>query len=329
VIRPRVEILYFEGCPNHVPAVERVAGELHLRPDIELIEVPDDEAAARLRFVGSPTVRVEGRDVEPGAEERGDFALSCRVFRTEAGIAGQPDERWVRDALLRETGAYDDTPAFDALRAADIRPERHGAARTHQLSPGQRDFYVWILREFAAGRPPTADATRVAASSYGLDPDEALAVLAREDLVHADATGRPVVAYPFSAAPRGHRVLIDGKHWVEAMCAIDALGIAPMLELPIEIYSQDPVSGGEIRVRLDPTEGAWWEPTEGAVLAGSACSDGPSCRGCCDVLNFFQTADNAVLYQREHPEIAGKPISLPDAIEAGRIVFGAVCAGPD
>jgi hypothetical protein len=38
----------------------------------------------------------------PWWEERSDYALSCRVFRTEAGIAGQPDERWVRDALLRE-----------------------------------------------------------------------------------------------------------------------------------------------------------------------------------------------------------------------------------
>jgi hypothetical protein len=49
---------------------------------------------------------------------------------------------------------------------------------------------------------------------------------------------------------------MDGKRWVEAMCAIDALGIAPMLGLPVEIYSRDPLSGGEIWVRLDPHEGA-------------------------------------------------------------------------
>ncbi len=42
--------------------------------------------------------------MEPGAEERTDFALSCRVFRTNRGFTGQPDERWVRDALLREAG---------------------------------------------------------------------------------------------------------------------------------------------------------------------------------------------------------------------------------
>ena len=49
----------------------------------------------------SPTIRVGGRDVDPHGE-RSDYALSCRVFRTGAGISGQPDERWVREALLRE-----------------------------------------------------------------------------------------------------------------------------------------------------------------------------------------------------------------------------------
>jgi len=103
---PVVEILYFDGCPNHEGAleiVERLATELRLNPEIRLVDVPDPEAAARLRFLGSPTVRVGGHDVEPGAEERTDFALSCRVFRTEQGFVGQPDERWVRDALISQS----------------------------------------------------------------------------------------------------------------------------------------------------------------------------------------------------------------------------------
>ena len=103
--RPLVEILSFAGCPNHLGAielVERVSGEVGLDPEIRVLDVPDQDAAERLRFLGSPTIRVGGRDVDPRAEERSDYALSCRVFRTEAGIAGEPDERWVRDALLRE-----------------------------------------------------------------------------------------------------------------------------------------------------------------------------------------------------------------------------------
>lgn len=214
------------------------------------------------------------------------------------------------------------TAVEEALRAAAIPPERQGKARVAPLSLAEREFYFWILRQFAAAAPPSADAARDAAQRIGLDPDEALATLARHDLVHADANGRPVVAYPFSSEARGHRALIDGRHRVQAMCAIDALGIGPMLELPIEIVSRDPLSGGEIWVRLDPTEGAWWEPSEAVVLAGSACGEGPSFGGCCDVLNFFETRDNAELYLREHPGIAGSPSSVPDAIEVGRIVFG-------
>ena len=89
-----------------------------------------------------------------------------------------------------------------------------------------------------------------------------------------------VVAYPFSARERGHRVLIDEIHEVEAMCAIDALGIAPMLGLPIEVRSRDPISGGAVHVRLHPREQAAWQPTQAVVLAGSTCCDGPSFGGC-------------------------------------------------
>ncbi len=100
--RPRVEILYFDGCPNHEPAralVERVAAELQVEPTIELVEVANPDSAADLRFLGSPTIRIEGRDVEPGADKRHEFVLSCRVYRTERGLRGQPDEAWIRETL--------------------------------------------------------------------------------------------------------------------------------------------------------------------------------------------------------------------------------------
>jgi hypothetical protein len=100
--KPRVEILYFDGCPNHEAAralVERVAAELHIETETDLVEVRDSESAERLRFLGSPTVRVDGRDVQPGAEERGDFVFACRVYRTDRSFSGRPDPGWVREAL--------------------------------------------------------------------------------------------------------------------------------------------------------------------------------------------------------------------------------------
>lgn len=102
----RAQILYFDGCPNHESAqrlVERIAREVGVPVEVDFVEVPSAEEAERLRFLGSPSVRIDGRDVEPGAENRRDYTLSCRIYRTRTGVAGEPDEEWVRAALRKET----------------------------------------------------------------------------------------------------------------------------------------------------------------------------------------------------------------------------------
>jgi hypothetical protein len=115
--RPVVEIFYFDGCPNHAEAhglVERVSRELGLEPELRLVNVPDEETARRLRFLGSPTIRIDGADVDPQAAERDEYVLSCRVYRTESGFAGQPDEAWVRDALEQAAAGSTDPTARPA-----------------------------------------------------------------------------------------------------------------------------------------------------------------------------------------------------------------------
>ena len=99
-----IEVLTFDGCPHAAATrelVERVVAELEAEADIVLIDVPDQDTATTQRFLGSPTVRVDGRDVEPAAGRRNDFVLGCRIYRTDAGLNGRPDERWVRDAVSR------------------------------------------------------------------------------------------------------------------------------------------------------------------------------------------------------------------------------------
>ena len=321
--RPLVEILYFDGCPNHEPAlalVERVDRELGTSADVRLVNVPDQETAERLRFLGSPTIRVDGVDVDPHTEQRTDYALSCRVFTTEHGRAGQPDERWIRDALASAASSERDG-IERVLAAAAIPRSRCGTARTARLSREERQLYRWILDRFTHAAPPLAAQLAEQARTIDLDPEAALATLAREDLVHTGEAGAVLVAYPFSAQPRGHRVTIDERLTVEAMCAIDALGIAAMLNQPIEINSNDPLTGREIWLRISPGEGAWWEPETTVVLAGSSRASGPSYDGCCDVLNFFETTETAERYLREHDPVVGVPISIPEAIETGRAIF--------
>ena len=131
---PLVEIFYFDGCPNHHPAValvERISRELGIEPDLRLVNVADQHAARRLRFLGSPTIRVGGVDVDPATEERDDYALSCRIFRTKAGFSGQPDESWVRDALLREAGSSTRL----AVWGANSTPKKSGRATAPPSHP--------------------------------------------------------------------------------------------------------------------------------------------------------------------------------------------------
>jgi Alkylmercury lyase len=191
------------------------------------------------------------------------------------------------------------------------------------LTGAERALYHWILRRFGAGNAPAAHALGTEARRHGLDPDRALATLAAEDLVHTNEHGEVTVAYPFSGRLTVHRVSIDGGPELHAMCAIDALGIASMLERPIAVASRDLVDGTTIDVRVKPDGQAVWQPTEAVVLAGRAC-EGPSFRGCCRVLNFFASAGNAERYLRAHREVAGFRISIPEAVVVGETVFGGI-----
>jgi len=102
-----VEVLYVEHCPN-VPAalalVEWVAADLGVDAEVQTTMITDQAAAERARFVGSPTVRVDGRDVDPEGELAAEYTLECRLYWHEHRLAGYPQERLVRDALLRAAG---------------------------------------------------------------------------------------------------------------------------------------------------------------------------------------------------------------------------------
>jgi hypothetical protein len=99
---PKVEFLWWRGCPSTEDALAELREEmlvLGLDPDgVEIREVDTEDAASRERFVGSPTIRVDGRDVQdPGEEPTG---LTCRIYRLRDGrISAVPDRAEVRDAL--------------------------------------------------------------------------------------------------------------------------------------------------------------------------------------------------------------------------------------
>ena len=101
-----IEVLYFAGCPSHqrlLPTVRRLAEEAGAR--LELRAVETSGAAERERFLGSPTVRVDGRDVDPGAAARSDYGLKCRLYRYDDTQSPTPPAEWIRAALSARASA--------------------------------------------------------------------------------------------------------------------------------------------------------------------------------------------------------------------------------
>ena len=98
----RVELLYWEGCPSHPKALEDLRAamaEAGLNPgEIVVREVHTDRDAEHERFTGSPTIRVDGVDIQPVEDE--PYGLTCRVYhRRDGRISPTPDPQDVRDAL--------------------------------------------------------------------------------------------------------------------------------------------------------------------------------------------------------------------------------------
>jgi hypothetical protein len=96
-----VEVLTFEGCPHAASALElarSVAADAGGTAEVRLVYVEQQQSEAR-RFLGSPSIRVDGRDIEPGAEMRRDYAFSCRLYSTESGLRPLPAGAWLRGAL--------------------------------------------------------------------------------------------------------------------------------------------------------------------------------------------------------------------------------------
>jgi hypothetical protein len=101
-VAPRIELYWWEGCPSYPEALELLRAVIAARGldvEVELREVRDDEQAVELAFPGSPTIRVDGRDVDPaGAGARP--ALTCRIYRLPDGrVSPIPSREQLEEAL--------------------------------------------------------------------------------------------------------------------------------------------------------------------------------------------------------------------------------------
>jgi hypothetical protein len=92
-----IEVLYFEDCPNYARAVERLKAVLKqegLPAYVSEIEIKDESAARALKFFGSPTIRVNGLDIEVESRNLNQTGFACRRY-----LGGLPAEEMIRKAI--------------------------------------------------------------------------------------------------------------------------------------------------------------------------------------------------------------------------------------
>jgi hypothetical protein len=188
-----------------------------------------------------------------------------------------------------------------------------------------------VLRSFAATGSAPDPGTLVVP---GAEVPDVLVLLHDQDFIRLGADGRIEIAYPFSAKPTPHVVRLPGDVEAYAMCAIDALGIAPMLGAPVQIRSSDPATGAVITVRVPATgSGTVWDPDTAVVVYGGI-ADAPADPGdpqpaadvCCGMMNFFANRSSAANWMAAHPAIEGAVLDHADALRLGTEVFGPLLA---
>jgi len=147
-----------------------------------VIDICDQQAAQQTRFLGSPTIRVDGRDIDPDAERDDEYLHSRRLDRGERSLRGLPEAHWVREALrtaqargydLEVAGLADEVAAF----LAQVPVAEGLGAKLNRLLFGFLEAEVLPQARRAA--------------ELGIDPTPLLEVVTAVLHLYADALKRP------------------------------------------------------------------------------------------------------------------------------------------
>ena len=99
-----IDFLYYDDCPHYPEALDilkEVLSEEHIETDVNMIRVANVNEAERLKFVGSPTIRINGEDVEPEIEKHRDYHGHCRMYLYRGQLFSWPPKEMLQDALKK------------------------------------------------------------------------------------------------------------------------------------------------------------------------------------------------------------------------------------
>ena len=277
----RLEILHIPGCPN-----------------VDLLKQRLDQALAE----------------HAEQVERVDRVIDDLASAQTWGMTGSPT-LLVDGVALRQALGLAGTAGGSV--AGSLRDWR---ARAVPTDSGERGVHQAILRSFA----DEGHATGLAELEQVAAHEDAAGVLRRRhaaDAIRLGPDDAVYTAYPFSAIPTRHRVLLPTGVQVYAMCMIDALGIPVMLDTDAVITTTDPLSAARITVTVTAGRFAW-SPATAAVFVGARPGGGPSADTCCDHLNAFTDHDRAASWSRAHPQVPGEILTPVQAQHLGARIFG-------
>ncbi|MDK2796197.1 MAG: hypothetical protein PWQ58_1396 [Archaeoglobaceae archaeon] len=102
-MKPKIRFLYFEGCPHAEPALKllkETLEELKVDTEIETIEIKTLDDAEKYNFLGSPTIQINGLDIEKKRREQ-KAVMGCRVYENGSGV---PPKELIVEALREQLG---------------------------------------------------------------------------------------------------------------------------------------------------------------------------------------------------------------------------------
>ena len=96
----KIEILYFKDCPSYKKAyelVEQIINENNVDAKIEFVLITKDMDAEKLKFRGSPTILIDGKDIDSGTKE--SFGFGCRLYDTKKGLQPYPTKEMIQKTV--------------------------------------------------------------------------------------------------------------------------------------------------------------------------------------------------------------------------------------
>ena len=102
-----IELLYVGDCPNYDPARAVLQEAIRLEQvaaDVAEVEIKDEAMARANGFIGSPSIRINRADVDPGAGRPAPSAMCCRTYDHSGVLKGTPTREMIRRALRRAKG---------------------------------------------------------------------------------------------------------------------------------------------------------------------------------------------------------------------------------